>query len=165
MFEKQQKIFGQFISFGSKPTAETFPELPECIIWMRFFLAVNYGIYAGLTVLTNEKGAIPLLMGLNFVAFAPIMYTMTILQADSDSYGGKLLFAGLANAMALVLLIWIYYYTWVHEAEEETLRQLLSVYQASQPVDSSIDGNPADVGADAGAAVPPPTPPMEESEF
>ena len=125
MFEKQQKMLGQFLSFGSKPTAESFPELPECITWMRFVLAVNYGIYMGLTVVNNEKGAIPLLMGLNFVAFSPLLYTMVVLQADSDSYQGKLLFAGLPNAMALVLLIWIYYYTLIHEEEEATLKRLL----------------------------------------
>lgn len=160
MFEKQQIALGKFLSPGSKPTAESFPELPECITWMRFFLAVNYGIYMGFTVLDNSRGAVPLLMGLNFVAFAPMMYSMVVLQADNDSYAGKLLFVGLPNAMALVVLIWIYYYTMSHEEEEETLRRLLEAVKATQGTsgEDGSGGDPADVVEDV-------SPPMEESEF
>ena len=158
MFEKQRIVLGKFLSPGSKPTAESFPELPDCITWMRFFLAINYGIYMGLTEVTNERGAVPLLMGLNFVAFAPMLYASVLLQADNESYAGKLLFVGLPNAMSLVVLIWIYYYTLIHEEEEASLTRMLEVVKLSQGTGDESSGDPMDM--DVGAA-----PPMEESEF
>jgi len=162
MFEKQSRILGKFLSFNSKPTLQTFPELPECLTWMRFALAINYGIYLGLSYQTNEKGAIPLIMGLNFVTFAPMLYSAVILRADNDSYNGKLLFVGLPNAMALIFLIWIYYYTLGHEEEEETMKRLLIAAQQASSSSSTTDAGGEELNEAEEQAT---TTPMEESEF
>lgn len=158
MLEKELKTFGKFVSFGSRPNAETFRELPDCLVWTRFVLAISYGIfYLGSTASDNQRGATPMLMALNFVSFAPMVYCMIVLQADSDSYGGKLLFSGLFNSMALVLLIWIYYYTLHHEEEEQKLTSLLADIAAKVITDDdgATDG-------DEGAYVPPV---VDEPEF
>jgi hypothetical protein len=42
-----------------------------------------------------------------------LLYCKLALLVDTDAYDGKLIFDGLANAMALVLLMWIYFYTLV----------------------------------------------------
>jgi len=161
MFEKQQKIFWKFATFGSKPNAETFPELPECLVWLRFALALNYGYYMGnASVLDNSRGITPLLMALNFIGFAPVVYCSLVLQADSDSYGGKVIFAGLANALALVTLMWIYFYTLEHASEEEKLNTLLALARAAKGADM-VDGDVAAEGQETASSVPP----MEESEF
>lgn len=97
-------------------------------------------------------------MALNFVSFAPMVYCMIILQADSDSYGGKLLFAGLPNALALVLLIWIYFYTSAHEEDEQKLKSLL--VNIVTKVGSDMDGT-GEAATEGEAFVPP----VDEPEF
>jgi hypothetical protein len=114
MFEKELKIFTKLVSLGSRPTPETFRELPDCMIWMRFVMAVSYSVFFFWHKETeNARGAVPLLMALNVVAFVPLLYCKLALLVDTDAYDGKLIFDGLANAMALVLLMWIYFYTLV----------------------------------------------------
>jgi hypothetical protein len=115
MFEKELKVFRKLVSFGSRPTPETFRELPDCMVWMRFVMAVSYSVYVFWHKETeNSRGAVPLLMALNFVAFVPLLYCRVVLLAEAEAYGGgQLIFNGLANAMALVLLMWIYFYTLV----------------------------------------------------
>ena len=155
------KTFGKFISFGSRPTATTFPELPDCLIWLRFVLAVSYGIfYLGPTAMDNTRGATPLIMALNFISFAPMVYCMIILQADNDSFGGKLLFAGLPNAMALVLLIWIYFFTLNHEDEEQKLKSLLVEIVTNVGGGGEINAA-GDTATEESAFVPP----ADEPEF
>ncbi|CAB9511460.1 expressed unknown protein [Seminavis robusta] len=157
MFEKESKILSKFVSFGSKPTAETFPELPDCLIWLRFVLAVSYGVFymaSSAAATDNNQGIIPLFTALNFVCFMPMIYCSLVLQADSESYKGSLVFSGVMNAMALVALIWIYFYTLNHPEEEATLQSLVSlVTDAAGGDDEAYEGDPA------------PVPPMEESEF
>ena len=155
-------MLGKFLSFGSKPNAENFKELPDCLVWMRFVLAISYGVfYLGASSVENKQGATPLLMALNFVSFGPMIYCMLILQADNESYGGKLFFAGLPNAMALVLLIWIYYYTLNHEEEEQKLAGLLSdlASKAAASVEDALGGEGGEGGNDAYV------PPVDEPEF
>lgn len=156
MFEKEKESLGKFLSFGSKPSAETFRELPDCLVWFRFILAMSYGFHMGFTTTDNQRGAAPLLMALNFVAFAPLLYCALVLQSNNDSYGGKLLFAGLPNAMALVLLIWIYFYTRDHFEEEQKLESLLAIVREKGVVEEEPV---ATLGQDSAV------PPMEESEF
>ena len=65
------------------------------------------------------------MMGLNFIVFVPMLYCTTFLGADSESYGTKLLFSGVVNAFATLLLIWIYLYTLDHVDDEKILASAL----------------------------------------
>lgn len=111
-----------------QPTEETFPELYDIIVWFRFMMAIGYGRLIGRN---KESSAIFLLQSLNIIGFIPILYIRLFLNMNesnmsSSSYGNKLFFAGLLNAIALVLLIWIYYFTLYH-AEEETMLSAMLV--------------------------------------
>ena len=85
---------------------------------------------------------------------------MIILQADNDSFGGKLLFAGLPNAMALVLLIWIYFFTLNHEDEEQKLKSLLVEIVTNVGGGGEINAA-GDTATEESAFVPP----ADEPEF
>lgn len=41
-------IRSKLFAFQSKPTASTFPELPDIIIWVRIVLGAAYGVNLGL---------------------------------------------------------------------------------------------------------------------
>jgi hypothetical protein len=156
---KKDSTLSRFLAVGSKPTYETFPELPEAITWMRFVMAIGYGLSLGFNL---TQGWVPLLYALNFIAFGPVLYAVVVLQADNDSYGNKLLFAGLHNCIALILLIWIYFYTKHHEQEEQALEGLLAMARQNMAgSDTSGDESSAEVSGGEQEAVPP----QEESEF
>lgn len=157
--EKKASTLSKFLAIGSKPTQDTFPELPEALTWMRLVMAIGYGLSLGANV---TQGAIPILYALNFMTFGPILYAVVVLQADNDSYGNTLLFAGLHNSIALVLLIWIYFYTKAHENEEMALTGLLQAIQ--QKKQQAMDEAGA-AGEGAAAQEFEATPPREESEF
>ena len=157
MLEKQKRILGKFLSFNSKPTNETFRELPDALIWVRCVMALGYGYHLGAKQI---QGAAFLLYGLNFISFVPMFYCLAFLQADGDSYGTKLFLSGLPNAMALVFLLWIYFYTVQHATEAEQLQLLLATIK---PLDGATDGSIDDATRTLegeGAA-----PIAEESEF
>mmetsp|Transcript_31302 Transcript_31302/g.56735 ORF Transcript_31302/g.56735 Transcript_31302/m.56735 type:complete len:150 (+) Transcript_31302:111-560(+) len=119
------KILKKSVAFGSQPNASTFPELVDVLIWMRFVIAFIYGIQLSRK---TELGAVGLLYGLNAVAFVPIMYTI-LLKANMDSYVGNIMFAGVPNALALLLLMWIYCYTLNNGSEEAALAKMIDVMQ------------------------------------
>ena len=109
---------------GWKPTPETFPELPDIVLWMRFAFALCFGIYLGVT--NNERGGVNLLYALNLVTFVPTIYTSFYLGARLEDFGNKLIFGGAFQGLALVLLIWIYFYTQQHEADEAAFASVLN---------------------------------------
>ena len=116
-------LLKKFVTLNSKPTAETFPELPEIIVWLRFVLGLLYGTWLGFG--GHDRGGAGVLFGLNFVTFLPILYCTTYLGADSESYGSKIFFSGVINSFALMLLIWIYFYTVQHSDEEAKIADAL----------------------------------------
>lgn len=148
--DKVKAIAKKFFAPNSKPTMETFPELVDCIIWLRFALAVFFGVYAGTNLKNGSTGG-NLLMGLNFIAFPPAVYCQTFLAADQESYGLKLYFSGLFQGLALAMLIWFYFYTAAHEKEE-------AIFAAAF---ANLVGGLGDAGSDSGveSVIP------EESEF
>ena len=105
------------MAINSKPNKDTFPELPDLIVWMRFVLAIAYGSWLGLS---GQKGGAGIIFGLNFVTFVPIVYCSTFLGADTESYGTKVYFSGVVNGVALLMLLWVYFHT-LDRAEEEKL--------------------------------------------
>ena len=114
--DKVKEIMKKFFSPNSKPTMETFPELIDCIVWLRFALAVFFGLWIGNE--SQNRGGANIMFGLNFIAFLPILYCQTFLGADQDSYGSKLFFSGIVQGLALAMLIWIYFYTESHAEDE-----------------------------------------------
>ncbi len=148
--DKMKGILKKFLSPNSKPTYESFPELVDCVIWIRFVLAVCFGIYAGTQ---GRVGGGNILVALNLIAFPPIVYCQSFLSADPESYGIKLLFSGLVQALALAVVIWTYFYTAAHEQEEAAFAAAFAILGGA--------GGGGDVVADeAGATAIP-----EESEF
>ena len=72
-----------------------------------------------------------LLMGINLITFVPFIFCSTYLGANTDSYGSQILTAGTFNALALLLLIWIWFYTAQHESEENAI---IASLKAAAPV-------------------------------
>ena len=72
-------LLKKYASMNSKPTKETFPELPTMVIWTRFVLALFYGLWVGLAG-DHAPGSTPgtsLMLGINFVTFLPVFYCNT----------------------------------------------------------------------------------------
>jgi len=113
---------GRF-AFQSKPDATTLPELPTITIWIRFALAAMFGISLGLR--NETRGFFGIAYGFNIIAFAPMMWLTTWLNADINSYK-SLKFAGVPNGFALMLLIWIALFTMHHPEEEELLAKVVT---------------------------------------
>mmetsp|Transcript_11514 Transcript_11514/g.23751 ORF Transcript_11514/g.23751 Transcript_11514/m.23751 type:complete len:157 (-) Transcript_11514:361-831(-) len=148
--DKVKEITKKFLSPNSKPTLQSFPELVDCVVWLRFTLAVLFGIYAGIQ---GKVGGGNILVALNLIAFPPVVYCQSFLSADQESYGVKLLFGGLFQAMALAMVIWTYCYTASHEAEEAVVAAAFGNILAA-----AVGGDA--VAEDGGIPVIP-----EESEF
>eukprot|EP00531_Pseudo-nitzschia_arenysensis_P016380 CAMPEP_0116129818 /NCGR_PEP_ID=MMETSP0329-20121206/8124_1 /TAXON_ID=697910 /ORGANISM="Pseudo-nitzschia arenysensis, Strain B593" /LENGTH=156 /DNA_ID=CAMNT_0003624105 /DNA_START=109 /DNA_END=579 /DNA_ORIENTATION=- len=148
--DKIKGIMKKFLSPNSKPTYESFPELVDCVIWIRFILAVVFGIYAGTQ---GRVGGANILIALNLIAFPPVVYCQSFLSADPESYGIKLLFSGLFQALALAVVIWTYFYTAAHEQEE-------AVFAAAFGNLLGAAAGDAVLAEDVGATMIP-----EESEF
>jgi hypothetical protein len=109
-------ILKKFTTIGSKPKPDSFPELVDCVIWLRFGIAMMFGLYLGSSTIT---GGVNCIFGLNLITFIPIFYCQFLLLADMDAYKSSLYFSGVPNAFALFLLIWITFFTW-HYSDDET---------------------------------------------
>ena len=121
---KLKVVLQKALTINSQPTEATFPELPYVIIWMRFIIAVIYGTTLGIR---NIRGSIMILNTINLVTFIPYMYCRFYLNVITmEQYSShQLLFVGVLPAVALALLIWIYYFTLHHEMEMELLTKLI----------------------------------------
>mmetsp|Transcript_1891 Transcript_1891/g.1792 ORF Transcript_1891/g.1792 Transcript_1891/m.1792 type:complete len:157 (-) Transcript_1891:82-552(-) len=102
---------------NSQPNAITFPTLPDVIVYFRMIIALGYGISLGHR---GQVGGVGIMFGINCITFIPIMYLNFILNANVDSYT-SINFVGLPNAIALMLLIWIFMFTLEHEEDELAL--------------------------------------------
>ena len=130
-----RSILQKAFSINSQPNSITFPELPKVIIWMRCIIAIVYGTVLGIR---NVRGSIMILNAINLITFIPYMYCRFYLNVAMDTYyittstttttenndknpppNMSLLLVGVLPAIALTLLIWIYYFTLFHEAEIE----------------------------------------------
>lgn len=157
--DETTKILKKFIAYNSKPNADTFPELPKVLTWIRMIIAVAYGYNLG----THETyGFVGLVYGVNAICFLPLFYCSVYLRADSESYGSKLFFVGVPNSMALMTLIWVYYFTLKNEEEENIIRSLLvskdgqfgsensDIYENIQAQSDPIVQKGSEYAADAG---------------
>ena len=153
-------VLQKALAINSQPTEQTFPELPYVIIWMRFVIAVVYGTVLGIR---NVRGSVMILNIVNLITFIPYMYCRFYLNVTSmESYSQQPLFyVGLLPAVALALLIWIYFFTLHHEMEIELLTKFILSNATTTPSISNLtsSGNPHVMHV---AEVPPLT---EDSEF
>lgn len=85
-------------------------------------IAAAFGTYLGTRGVTSPS---MLLQAFNLIAFVPVMYSRLYLGIDAQAFGMKIMFSGLFNAAALALLLWVYFFTAAHEAEEWQLKALL----------------------------------------
>ena len=81
-----------------------------------------YGVSLGMR--GETKGLSGILFGLNIVTFLPMFWFRSYLGADIGSYK-SLKFVGVPNAVALLLLVWISFFTMKHEASETSLQSTL----------------------------------------
>ena len=61
---KLKAVLSKAVQYNTKPTEETFPELPDVLVWLRFMLAVVYGSFLGIR---NVRSATMLLHNLNLL--------------------------------------------------------------------------------------------------
>jgi hypothetical protein len=156
---KIKALLSKFFDLGSKPNLETFPELPQVVIWVRAILGLIFGAYMGLVA---KQGAAGLILGLNVITFIPTIYCKSMLLADIESYGMSVQFGGVTNALALSVLIWIYGYTWRHSDAEAKLGHLAALIRSSAGGNEGLaEGG---VGEDATVVTEVPVEPLE-TEF
>mmetsp|Transcript_9381 Transcript_9381/g.26375 ORF Transcript_9381/g.26375 Transcript_9381/m.26375 type:complete len:183 (-) Transcript_9381:316-864(-) len=166
----KKTILAKLTSYQSKPTDETFPELPDILIWVRMILGVFYGISLGLR---NQVGWVGMLFALNVTTMLPTVYVSAFLGADPENFKQGLTFVGVPNAMATCLLVWIIVFTYQHEDEESAFARAV-VQKVADTVTNSgkeeeiIGGSEADGGASTATAETPgegAAAPAEDTEF
>lgn len=137
---------------NSKPTPDTFPELPDVLVWYRFVLAVVFSLYLGYQEVlktdpltdSNEDSRFKrttsslsiILQALNLLAFLPFVYGKYYLGIEGEHFSAELLFAGLLNGMALFMLIWVIFFTQSHEDDVAAIAAFLANYSSSLANDS-----------------------------
>ena len=88
---------------------------------------------------------------------SPIVYISSFLEANTDSYK-QLNFAGVPNALALMLLVWLYLFTLYHADEGTALGA--AVVQVVKSMADDDEGTGESTGEDAAAL-----PVVEDTEF
>ncbi len=112
-----------FLIPNSKPDVMTCPSLPEYMIWFRLVIGAAYGLSLGLR---GQMGGVGLLFGLNAITFIPLLYVKFYLGANIESYQQSISLAGIPNAIALMLLLWIILFTMEHTHDEAALTSFLT---------------------------------------
>ena len=123
MTTSSSSVLKKALKFASKPDASTFPELLTVVTWLRIIIGAIYGVSLGIR--NENRGLVGLTLGLNVIAFAPMLYFNGFLMAKIDSYK-NLRFVGVVNGLAIMLLIWITFFTWAHSEEEMSMQKVLS---------------------------------------
>ena len=128
--------WSKFADPYSRPTFESFPELPECVTLVRFFVGVVYGFSLGYRDMT---GGIGILMGASAVMFLPLIYVEQFLKAQVSNYPSNVAMAGVVQGMAAMVLVWVTIYTMMHEdLEKEIVLHSASIPEESTVVEPSI---------------------------
>lgn len=151
----------KFLSFNSKPTSTTYPTLPENITYLRLFLGFTYGLSLALRENLSQtlNGSAGLLFGLNVITFIPIVYMNYYLNVETETYNG-VNFVGVTNAMAFMVLVWVLFFTMLHEEEENVMIQGLVLNSHF-----GIDGDSGSGGLGTGTSTGTGVGAGDESEF
>merc|ERR1719401_2360637 len=124
----------QFFTYSSSPTKESFPQLPDCIIWMRLSIGFFYGIYLGVT---DYFGGIGLFVGVSMITFIPLSYVDKFLKGNTESYEG-LTFKGVLNALSMLTLVWVSIATMNHPEDESRLTMALMKVMTNETMSEQI---------------------------
>ena len=102
-------VLSKALKKGSRPSKDSFPELPKLLQQFRLLAGIAVGLLCGLTAATGWTGFT--LYGLVAVV-ATYVYYNVFLEADLDSFGGPqtLLMEGLQNGLAIMMLVWTIFY-------------------------------------------------------
>lgn len=166
-FKKLRETLKKAVAINSKPTTETFPELPQVLIWIRFVLGAAYGTYMGLQ---GVKGGARLLQAVNLIGFLPYIYCRLYLgiseNGEEGSFGtSTIVFSGTAQAVALALLIWTYLYTAQMEDEELKLAALLVARVSENIGGDSLVGSDSSILDSMPEEEPLSVPVVDQDEF
>jgi hypothetical protein len=105
------------------------PELAECFIRMRLFLGLIGGIMLGVF---HRQGGTGLTAGIGFLYFVPIWYAKIKFLADFDSKEpNSIKMTGILNAIALMALVWITFYTWSNQGLLDEMQQQLKGFTST----------------------------------
>lgn len=115
-------LLNKFTTINLNPTEENFHELPTVLLWIRFLLALMFGIFIGQK---NERGVSHIVQTINLIIFLPVMYCRMYLNVPSKVFPMQVLFSGTVNAISLTMLIWIYYFTHHNATEKQMLTSML----------------------------------------
>lgn len=127
-------------------------------------IGLAYGVSLGYRESSDDqtlKGTIGLIFGLNVIAFLPIIYLNLYLNANIESYKG-MNFVGVQNALALMMLVWIIFFTMIHEEEEIAFNALIQTVVKNVVNEAGGEGGESD---DVAAAAAETFQPVEDSEF
>jgi len=103
--------WSKFTDPMSRPTFETFPQLPSCVATVRLVVGLLYGISLGYR---DMIGGFGLLSGASAVMFFPLVYVEQFLKAETSTYPSNVAMVGVVNAFALLILVWVTIYTMNH---------------------------------------------------
>jgi ABC-type molybdate transport system permease subunit len=98
------------------------------------------------------------MFAVNLITFVPVLYATTYLGANQEEYGTKLIFGGVVQGVALVLLIWMYFYTEYHDVDEAAMKHAF-LKLAENLTTGQMDAEPVVDSSTVGSPV------GEESEF
>ena len=137
----------------------------DYVYYIRGALAGLYGIWIQYGGREDLPARTHLMFAFNTVCFVPLAYTITYLRVDQESYGASLLFTGVPQGMALIMLIWIYMYTQSHEADEMAFANALLGSIGGGGTDNVVIGDETDGSSSSGATTDRTESASMESEF
>jgi hypothetical protein len=121
--EKIKPALRKAVTIQLNPTEESFPELPDVLVWVRAILAVLYGCYVG--YYQQMRGGAVVFQALNLLTFVPYFYCKFYLGASAGVFDMQIMFGGTPQGLCLFLLVWIYFFTAANSDDEAKLAALL----------------------------------------
>jgi hypothetical protein len=112
------RVARKALALQSRPTEESFPELPDVLAWMRAFLGAAFGCFLGLN---GTRSGAALVQGVNLVTFVPFAYCRFYLGTSAGQFDAAAVAGGTLPALALMLLVWIYLFTAAFPGDEARL--------------------------------------------
>ena len=103
--------WSKFADPFSRPSPETFPELPDCVAIVRILVGFTYGLSLGYR---DVVGGFGVMMGCSAVMFLPLIYVEQFLKAQVNAYSANIAVTGVVYGMASCLLVWIIFYNMNH---------------------------------------------------
>jgi hypothetical protein len=120
--QKIGTVLRKAIALQSRPTEESFGELPDVLVWMRALIAIAFGAFLGFH---QVKSGAAFVQGLNLITFVPFVYCRFFLGTQTGQFDMPAVAGGTLPALALFLLTWIYLFTAAFPSDEVRLAAAL----------------------------------------